>query len=325
MSQPLPAPEQGTAGVSVVICTYSSERWDDLVHAVDSVRGQTVEPLEIVLVVDHDQELVRRARERWPDISVIENPRQRGVSNARNAGVVRAGGSVIAFLDDDATAHPRWLESMLRVYEDSSVIGVGGNIEPDWEAGRPRWFPDEFGWVVGCAYTGLPDHRSPVRNVIGANMSFRRDVFGELGGFESRLGRVGTLPIGCDETEFSIRVGQRWPERRIVYDPDVRVRHRVPARRGRWGYFVSRCYAEGRSKALVASLVGSRDALSTELRYSIRVLPAGIARGVRDAVAEGDASGLGRAGAIVAGLVATALGFAGGWVEARASDPRHGR
>ncbi len=303
-------PELSAVDVSVVICTCSSERWDDLVAAIESVQSQTLRPLEIVLVVDHDRGLAQRARERWADLSVVENASDRGVSNARNTGIEAAKGEVVAFLDDDAVAEPKWLENMLLAYAEDSVIGVGGSIEPLWNGGRPAWFPDEFGWVVGCTYTGLPDRPTAVRNVIGTNMSFRRDVFGAIGGFESRLGRVGTSPIGCDETELCVRARQRWPERSIVYDPRVRVAHRVTARRRQWGYFVSRCYAEGRSKAVVARLVGSRDALSSEFGYATRVLPAGVVRGVRDALLRSDRAGWARAGAIVVGFAATVAGFA---------------
>ena len=108
---------------------------------------------------------------------------------------------------------------------------------------------------------------------------------------------------------------QHWPGRFVVYDPSARVSHNVPASRSRWRYFVSRCYAEGRSKAAVARLVGSHDGLSSELRYSTRVLPAGLARGLRDAFVRGDAGGLGRAAAIVLGLAVTTVGFVAGRFE----------
>ena len=241
---------------------------------------------------------------------VAENDSVRGVSATRNVGVDRARGEVIAFLDDDAVAAPDWVGNMLRVYEEDAVMAVGGDIQPLWQTRQPAWFPDEFGWVVGCGYKGLPDRPTAVRNVIGTNMSFRRTVFDGIGGFDSAIGRVGSVPVGCDETELCVRAHQRWPERKIVHDPGVRVAHRVPARRTSLKYFIGRCYGEGRSKALISERVGQRDALSTEVRYVTHVLPAGVWRGLGDALL-GDGSGLGRAAAIITGLTVTSIGFLG--------------
>jgi GT2 family glycosyltransferase len=281
-----------------------------------------VAPAEIVLVVDHEAELARRAAERWPAVALVENPGEQGISAARNAGVDQSSGDVVAFLDDDAVAEPDWVAGLVRRYAlHDSAIGVGGSIEPIWATGRPRWFPSEFGWVVGCSYTGLPERPSAVRNLIGTNMSFRREVFDTVGGFDSRLGRVSNVPVGCDETELCIRAGRQWPDREIVYDPQVRVAHNVPAGRTSRRYFVARCHAEGRSKAIVARLAGSTRALSTELGYSTRVLPAGIVAGLRDAV-DGDGSGLARAAAIVLGFAATSVGFVAGWIEGARSETR---
>jgi hypothetical protein len=153
-------------------------------------------------------------------------------------------------------------------------------------------------------------------------MSFRREVFDEVGGFDSRIGRQGALPIGCDETELCIRAGRRWPDRDVVYDPAARVAHNVPAQRGSWRYFVSRCYSEGRSKAVVARLVGSQRALTTELRYTTHVLPAGFVSSLNDALFRADRNGFARAAAIVVGLGCTSLGFAAGWIEGARSATR---
>src|SRR5439155_54307 len=77
---------------------------------------------------------------------------------------------------------------------------------------RPTWHPPEFGWVVGCSYRGLPVEPAPVRNLIGCNMSMRRELFDAVGGFTHGIGRIGTIPLGCEETEWCIRVRQRFPE-----------------------------------------------------------------------------------------------------------------
>jgi GT2 family glycosyltransferase len=303
---------EGRAGeplrFSVVICAYTEKRWDDLVDAVTSLGAQTLPPHEVIVVVDHNPDLAARAGRELAGTRIVENTGRQGLSDARNTGLRAAGGDVVAFLDDDATAEPGWLALLAKGYENPSVLGVGGFAEPEWLAGRPAWFPKEFDWVVGCTYLGMPAVAAPVRNMVGCNMSFRREVFDAVGGFTAEIGRLGTRPVGCEETELCIRVGQRCPGSIILFDPRAVVHHRVPASRGTWTYFRSRCYAEGLSKAAVAALVGSDHALASERRYTTRTLPLGVLAGMRDAL-RGRLAGLGRAGAIVAGVSITSVGY----------------
>ncbi len=293
---------------SVIICAYTEERWDDLMTAVGSVRAQRLLPHEIIVVVDHNPALLARVERDLPSVHAVPNHEPRGLGGARNSGITAATGDIVAFLDDDAVAIPEWLEQFASAY-DTDVVGVGGAIEPQWQSGRPRWFPEEFDWVVGCTYRGIASTTQPVRNLIGCNMSYRRWVFDAVGAF--RLG------YGCDETEFCIRLGRQWPNKRLLYNPSAKVRHRVPASRARWRYFRSRCYFEGRSKAVVAWISGREDGLASERAHTLRTLPKGIVRGVADAVLRRDPAGFARAGAIVAGLAVTTAGYVSGM---RATD-----
>jgi GT2 family glycosyltransferase len=308
--------------ISVVICAYTEDRWDDLVAAVASVQGQSESPREIVVVVDHNSALIEHVRLQIPGVVVVENREPRGLSGARNSGVAAAQGAIIAFLDDDAITAPDWLERLTAGYKDPQVLGIGGCIEPMWLDQRPEWFPKEFDWVVGCTYRGMPEATAPVRNLIGCNMSFRREVFEGVGGFRDGIGRVGTRPVGCEETELCIRVSQRWPQSVLLYEPAARVYHRVPKSRARWGYFRSRCYAEGLSKALVSRLVGAGDGLASERIYTFRTLPLGVVQGVKDAFLGRDAMGITRAGSIVAGLAFTTMGYLMGTVSDRFAAAR---
>jgi GT2 family glycosyltransferase len=297
--------------VSVVICAYTQERWDRLVQAVESVRRQITERDELILVIDHNDALLARCRCTWRDLRVLANTDAPGLSMARNRGVASATGDVVAFMDDDAVAGVGWLEGTRRRYEqDAVVMAVGGAVQPIWSRGRPSWFPEEFEWVVGCTFRGHPSSGQSVRNVIGANMSFRRDVFQAAGPFRDDLGRVGRLPAGCEETELCIRARRACPERTIVHDPAIRVAHHVPSNRCGWRYFVARCYSEGRSKAHMSALVGARDGLATERSYAIRTLPLGVVRGVADGMVRHDRAGFSRAAAIAVGLATTSIGFA---------------
>lgn len=304
----LPVQEAAVGDISVIICAYTEDRWNDLVEAVGSMKRQTVQPREIIVVIDHNPALYERVRREISGVVVLENRQARGLSGGRNTGVAEAAGSIIAFMDEDAYAEPDWLENILQGYAGEQVIGVGGAIQPAWVEARPRWFPEEFDWVVGCTYRGMPHHASPVRNLIGANMSFRKDIFDLAGEFTNGMGRIGTRPLGCEETEFCIRATQRTEGGRFLFEPRARVHHRVPPTRASWKYFLSRCYSEGLSKAQVSQSVGSNQGLSNERTYTFRTLPAGVNRGIADTL-RGDGYGLARAGAIVVGLLTTAAGY----------------
>jgi glycosyltransferase involved in cell wall biosynthesis len=294
--------------ISVVICAWTMRRWLQIVDAIDSVMAQEPRPAEVILVVDSNQELYERAQEAFPGVIVLENTSARGEAGARNTGLVAATGDIIVYLDDDATAAPGWLAALLDRYSNEQVVAVGGALLPQWQGGRPAWFPDEFDWVVGCTYRGLPEHVAAVRNIIGANMSFRRVALHEAGGFRLDLGRVMALPAACAETELCIRLQQRAAGASVLYDPQALVRHEVPRDRATWKYFVRRCYSEGMGKAAMARTVGSKDGLSSELRYTTRTLPLGILRYLR----HGQPA---KAVAIVAGLVCAAAGYVAGTVK----------
>jgi GT2 family glycosyltransferase len=301
---------------SVVVCAYTEKRWDDLVAAMGSLRAQTMAPDEVIVVVDHNPELLARVAAELPQVTSVGNPERRGLSGARNAGLAVATGDIVAFLDDDAAAEPDWLALLVEGYENPAVVGVGGSAEPEWTSGRPAWFPREFDWVVGCTYRGMPASAAPVRNMIGCNMSFRREIFEDLGGFTAGIGRLGTRPVGCEETELCIRIGQRRPGSVIWFDPRAVVHHKVPAARANWAYFRSRCYAEGLSKAAVSGLVGSDQALASERAYSTKTLPKGVLAALRDGV-RGERAGFGRAAAIVAGVSIASVGYGLGKVAPR--------
>ena len=258
---------------SVVICAYTEARWDSLAAGARAAAEGTLAPLEVIVACDHAPELEARVRAELPWVVAVANDGPRGLSGARNAGLARARGDVVAFLDDDALPSRDWLERLIAAYRDPRVVGVGGTARPVFPGERPAFLAPEFDWVVGCTYRGLPDEPGPVRNLIGANMSFRRAALTRAGGFVNGIGRIGTRPVGCEETELCIRLAHLDPRGVILFDPSVAVDHFVTPERTTLRYYANRCWSEGLSKALVASRVGSRDALSNERRHALKILP----------------------------------------------------
>jgi glucosyl-dolichyl phosphate glucuronosyltransferase len=333
----VPAQDVPTAvTATVVVCAYTMRRWNDLVASLRSAAGQDPAPAEILLVVDHNDELYERSVTEFAEaagaggstaVQVLRNTQRRGLSGARNTAIAAATADVVVFLDDDAAARPGWLAGLMRHYADERVLAVGGAARPAFPGERPRTLPasgpgarGELDWVVGCTYTGQPTAPADVRNLMGCNMSFRRSVFAEIGGFSEMLGRIGRTPLGCEETELCIRARQHDRSARIVFEPAALVDHRVSSDRLTWRYLLSRCWAEGVSKAAVSRLVGSGDALSTERGYAGRILPVAVGRELRAALASpGRAAS---AAAVVAALGATSAGYLRGRFGSRSGHTR---
>jgi GT2 family glycosyltransferase len=303
--------------VSVVVCAHTMDRWDDIVAGQAALAVQTLPAVETILVIDHNPELLSRAQQAFPGITVLENAGRGGASGARNTGVAVATGDVVAFVDDDARPEPDWLERLLAAYDDAAVMAVGGVARPVWPKGRPDHLPPELDWLVGCTYLGQPTQRADVRNLWGCNMSVRRFLFEELGGFDEDAGRIGLIPLGAEETELCIRIAQRRPGSRVVFEPAAVVHHRVTPARTQFSYLRSRSHAEGVSKAAMARLVGARDATSEESRYVTRVLTAGLRRELGRGI-RGDRAGWRAAAGIVTCVSTTGFWYVRGRLGHRA-------
>ncbi|BCB84826.1 glycosyltransferase [Phytohabitans suffuscus] len=307
----------GSDPLAVVMCVYTADRLAGIRAAAAAVAGQLAYGDELVVVVDHNDELLRLLTAELTRATVVASTGEPGLSTARNTGAGRSTAPVVVFLDDDAVPRPGWLAAWRRVFADPSVMMAGGAVQPDWASasaagsaagGPPRWFPEEFGWVVGCDYRGIAPSEAAIRNPIGANMAIRRSALDRVGPFTTRLGRLGAVPAGCEETELGIRVGRVYGPGAVVRTGGPAVDHRVPAPRATAGYFLSRCRHEGRSKAILAAAAGRAASLSTERRYVLRTLPAGVLRHTA-ALTRGDLAGPARAAMILAGLTATAWGY----------------
>lgn len=317
-----------TESVTIVVCAYTMDRWDDLQAGVRAAAQQLQESGRrgrVLVVVDHNDDLLAKASElAGACVHIVANTRVRGLSGGRNTAIGLADTDLVVFLDDDATPEPGWLDALLAPFANDDVLITGGAATPEWPDGasRPVSLPaaaagrGELDWVVGCTYAGQPATLTPVRNVMGCNMAFRSEVFDTAGLFGEDLGRVGRVPYGCEETELCIRALGRHPGARILFEPRSMVRHRVSPDRLAWNYLWRRSYAEGISKAAVTERTSHQASLSTELAYTTRVLPRGVLREL-GSLPRTRTRGLGGAFAIVSAFAATAAGYVVGRVAIR--------
>lgn len=262
--------------VSVVLACYTERRIDSIRAALNSIRAQTLEPSAIVVAVDNNTALAELLTAEFEWITVVLNSGERGASATRNRGVQAVTTSITAFLDDDETADEDWLARLVAPFDDAAVVGTGGKYEPAWRSRKPHWFPDEFAWVVGGSYDGLPTSTKRVRNVWSGNMAVRTDAFRQVAGFRTDFGKRGSIPQP-EDTDLCIRMaaasGGHW-----MYVPDSVIHHDVPDERASLRFFVRRCYAEGAGKAAMQRHLATDAATEDEHAYVRTVFVTALAR-----------------------------------------------
>ncbi|BAZ11713.1 family 2 glycosyl transferase [Calothrix sp. NIES-4071] len=199
-------PKPTEYSISIIVPTCN--RPERLATCLQSLQNLSQRPHEI-LVVDNYPSLdaTRQLLEQMPDMRYIAEP-QPGASIARNTGVEYATGDIVAFIDDDMTAHPDWLTKIQQNFAEPEVMAVTGLVLPGELATEAQLMFEEY-WSFNKGFSRLnydsefiaktKKHGIPVWVMGGSgNMAIRRQTFKLLGGFDTRLG-AGPKAAGCSE------------------------------------------------------------------------------------------------------------------------------
>ncbi len=251
--------------VSVIVCTYSPAMLEHFIECVKSLIDQSYREKEIICIVDGSKEYYDLIREKCSElfkedeIRLLLNEKNLGLLQSRNRGAKLSSGDVVAFIDDDAVADRKWIEELVKMYEEYDAIAAGGKLEPLWIAKKPKWLPEEFYWMIGVTHLGFPKKIAEVRNTFGSNLSFRKDIFLELGGFNLDMGGIkGKRMLQGGETELCERMRQRYGKG-VMYNPNAVVYHKIFERRVRLSFLVKRAFWQGYSKAVMEEIAGNVD------------------------------------------------------------------
>jgi glucosyl-dolichyl phosphate glucuronosyltransferase len=203
--------------VSLVLPTL--DRPQAIYNLLRHVEHQTVAPHEII-IVDQSALLDERVASYAAATPRVRHHRivERGLPNARNVGVGLATGDVVLFLDDDSIPDPDLIRFHAEAYADPGVGGVGGRVQGGYDSGGVSIgkFRESDGKVVRNFGATI---RCEVDHLPGGNMSFRRDVFDRVGGFDKTYGGSS---IG-EETDFCLRA--RRAGVRFLFEPRASLEH----------------------------------------------------------------------------------------------------
>ena len=217
------------------------------------MNGQTLpeEEYEVIVVDNASTDGTREVVERVSNLKYVYEPTL-GLSQARNTGLKAAQGEYLAYLDDDGAADPKWLEYIIKVFEDVRPKPgcVGGKIVPIWESPRPSWLGNGLlgqlalqDWGNDSFFIGKDEW------LAGASIAYPRKVLEDIGGFPVKLGRKGKKLLSMEEN--CVREVLEEKGYKYYYDPRIIAKHYIPQSRLNKKWFLKRAFWNGVSDALM--------------------------------------------------------------------------
>jgi GT2 family glycosyltransferase len=169
--------------ISVVVCSHNGAR--TIRDTMEGLRLLDYPNFEIIVVDDGSTDATAMIAGHY-DVRLIriEN---RGLSNARNAGLAASTGEIVAYIDDDARPDPHWLTYLAATFLTTEHAGIGG----------PNIAPPGDGLIADCVANapGGPVHvlltDQVAEHIPGCNMAFRKDRLKAIGGFDPRFRVAG--------------------------------------------------------------------------------------------------------------------------------------
>lgn len=162
--------------ISVLICSRNGGA--TIRDTMEALLKVDYPSFEVIVVNDGSTDNLPNIVSEYP-FKLINTP-NRGLSSARNRAMLAAKGEIVAYIDDDAYPDPDWLRYLAYAYETTSHAGIGG----------PNIAPDDDGPIASCVANapGGPIHvlltDEIAEHIPGCNMSFRKNVLIEIGGFD---------------------------------------------------------------------------------------------------------------------------------------------
>lgn len=244
--------------ISIAICSH--DRSVDVALCLSALEHQLAGGADELVIVDscstpkHAAVLRALAEEYGANLVRLDTP---GHSLARNAALAAANGEWIAYLDDDAIPFSDWLSTLHGAIEDggSDLAALGGPTEPLWpEKPAPGHISPRWLFYLSCIQDKVRRSVREGAKVCGANLAFRRESLLAAGGFRPELGRIGDRLIGGEESLAVRLLLRRGLD--VIYEPTVRVWHRVHHERLTIDWIRRRAYWEGVTEVAVASATG---------------------------------------------------------------------
>ncbi|MDP3585363.1 MAG: glycosyltransferase [Thiobacillus sp.] len=247
---------------SIIVCTYNrAESLKGTLAALARLESPPTRTWEVVVVDnnsrDHTRQVVEAVQKIWPHLRYEFEPAQ-GLSHARNRGIAQAAGEVILFTDDDVLPEPDWLETTLAGLKKYGADASGGYIAPIWDTPPPNWLTERFYGFLAVRTDRTDDYfiTDTGQTPFGANMAFQKNIFDQVGMFDTSRGRKGKVLASGEDSEMFERILAAGLK--VAFLGSSRVHHKVENFRLTKRYFRRWRMQTSRNLAISRGVPGTR-------------------------------------------------------------------
>jgi glucosyl-dolichyl phosphate glucuronosyltransferase len=237
--------------ISVVICTRNRAGMLrgtlNSLFTAENLKLPSWEVLVVETSTDNTIEVCREFQRQFPRHFRFLTEKKLGKSHALNTAVVAAKGDVLAFIDDDVICDANYINSIITVFSSCSADAAQGRVLLDCEGGYPEW----LGTGDFAQMADLRDFGDEVKEwqgtLCGTNMIVRAEVFRKSGSYAPELGPSPSGVGMWEDTEISLRMRQAGC--RMIWAPQIVVRHQWEKGRLNKAFIRSRFFGQGRAQA----------------------------------------------------------------------------
>lgn len=234
--------------ISVIIPTLN--RAPSLKNALVSMLRQLFlkDEYEIIVVdngsTDNTKEIVKKLNKNYNNRIKYFYDERPGLHVGRHLGAKYAQGEILLYADDDIIASSDWVEEIYKCYSKKEVGAAGGKIIPKFEIEPPKWLKIFHSGYLSLLDLGDEYLEINTNEIYGCNLSIRRNILFELGGFHPDTMTQGLIKYrGDGETALMnkvIKAGYK-----TVYNPKAYIYHVIPSSRLTIHYFKKRAFNQG--------------------------------------------------------------------------------
>jgi len=250
--------------ITVAFSTFREMSFEWVIELLKSLVKQTIKDFEVVIIVNGNKRYfekllgtVKNEIDTGYKIDMIFNSVDKGIAYSRNIALKHAKTPYIAYTDDDAIPHPRWLEELLWAIKlGQKVAAATGPVLPRWEARTKNyslWFPKELYWTIGCTPWNI-EKITIVRNGFTSNLTVDRKILLKIGGFNENFGYNPRSRMTGEDPELGIKLVRAGYI--TLWNPNAIVFHRISKERLNTRDIITRSFLEGEMKAHLSKLYG---------------------------------------------------------------------